>query len=152
LYGETEGDTRASILKDFMQLGEDAFEELVPTVTLDSLIPIITTSGKDIILKIDVEGAEWLVFQGAEKFINSFRPVVVFENLPFKTDKANEFLQQNISDFFHEREYEIYLIDEENKILSKIDVINNEKDYLNTNYLAVPTEQRHLFPILIRES
>lgn len=48
--------------------------DLVPTIALDDMqIDCLA------LLKIDVEGHEWDVFQGAEKTISSCRPVVYFE-------------------------------------------------------------------------
>lgn len=148
LNAQSEGDTRATILEGSLSPEENVFQELVPAVTLDSLIPIITAAGKDIILKIDVEGAEWLVFQGAENFINSFRPVVVFENLPFKHDSIKEELQRTISDFFNKKNFKLYVIDEESSSLLKIASIYNRDEYMKTNYLAMPDEQVGLFEIL----
>ncbi len=51
--------------------------QTVPTLALD----VFTTyaRGKSTILKIDVEGAEHLVFKGAESFIDTVRPVISVE-------------------------------------------------------------------------
>ncbi|MEO5999940.1 MAG: FkbM family methyltransferase [Chitinophagaceae bacterium] len=148
LHAQAEGDTRATILENNLYDAEEGFQELVPAVTLDSLISIVTADGNDIILKIDVEGAEWLVFQGAEKFINQFRPVIVFENLPCENDQGKFRQQQRINDFFAENNFKLYVIDEENKTLTNVEGISNKNEYLKTNYLAVPDEQRQLFSML----
>ncbi len=148
LHAQSEGDTRATILEGAIDFGEDVFQELVPVVTLDSLIPIIIAAGKDIILKIDVEGAEWLVLQGAQEFIEGYRPVIVFENLPYMGDQVKQVQQQSISDFFNKRNYRLYFLDESRNAVEAIDAINNEKEFSNTNYLAVPDEQTKLFAML----
>lgn len=65
--------------------------DLVPTIALDDMqIDCLA------LLKIDVEGHEWDVFQGAEKTISSCRPVVYFEakRLP-GTVASIEFLQEH---------------------------------------------------------
>jgi FkbM family methyltransferase len=148
LHAPSEGDTRASIMEEMTGSEESVFQELVPVVTLDSLIPIITASGKEIILKIDVEGAEWMVLQGAEQFIGQYRPIIVFENLPSEDNLVKQQQQHSISDFINKKNYKLYLIDEENCTLTKVEHINNTKEYLKTNYLAVPIEQVLLFNML----
>ncbi|MEJ7768328.1 MAG: FkbM family methyltransferase [Chitinophagaceae bacterium] len=148
LNAQSDGDTRATILENTLTREENVFQELVPVVTLDSLISIITESGKDILLKVDVEGAEWLVFQGATIFIDRFRPVIVFENLPSREDPVKRQQQQAITDFFVAKNFSLYMIDEENKKISAIKKIDNSQEILKTNYLAVPAEKKSSFPIL----
>lgn len=140
LHSETEGDTRATIMKSSYP-GDDKYQEMVPVVTLDSLMPILNASGKDILLKVDVEGAEWLVFQGGEQFLDTCRPVVVFENLPCNEDTVMQEQQQAISTFFTKKKFNLYLLDEKKYLLQQITAIYNKKDYSKTNYLAMPSEQ-----------
>ncbi|HZG24360.1 MAG TPA: FkbM family methyltransferase [Chitinophagaceae bacterium] len=148
LFAQAEGDTRATVLANSFATGKDLFQELVPAVTLDSLVPVVTASGKDIILKVDVEGAEWMVFQGAESFITEYKPVIVFENLPYQDDVDKQQRQQFISAFLGTKGYNIYLIDEEKKKLQAITAINNKQDFLRTNYLAITGEQSSQFKLL----
>lgn len=148
LHAQSEGDMRASLLEEMIGVGDSAFQELVPVVRLDSLISIITAAGKDIILKIDVEGVEWLVFQGAEEFIQQYRPIIIFENLPSEDNTKKQQNQQAITDFLNKIYYKIYLIDEENKTVTKIERIINFSEYSKTNYLTVPGEQSPFFSIL----
>ncbi len=149
LYGHSEGDTVASILEPSTSGEEFSSREYVPVVTLDSLIPIVTSTGKEILLKVDVEGAEGLVFKGAELFINQFRPVIVFENLPAIQNEVMQSQQQYISNFFSAIKFNLYLLDEANSCLIAIKNIDNKSDYNKTNYLAIPSEKSHSFPQIL---
>lgn len=140
LHSETEGDTRATIMESSYP-GDNKYQEIVPVVTLDSLMPTLNASGKDILLKVDVEGAEWLVFQGGEQFVDTCRPVIVFENLPCNEDAGKQEQQQSISTFFTKKNFILYLLDENKHLLQQITAIYNKQDYSKTNYLAVPAEQ-----------
>ena len=151
LFGHSEGDTVASIVASSMLQQEFASKEYVPVVTLDSLIPIITSTGKEMLLKVDVEGAEWMVFQGGEAFINQFRPVIVFENLPAGNDEAKQHEQQYISNFLSEKNYALYLLDETHARLSAITNIDNKVNQNTTNFLAVPSEKIYMFPQILKE-
>ncbi len=72
----------------------DVIEIEVETRRLDTLIP---DSVHIDFIKIDVEGAEFLVFRGAEKLLKRCRPVVVFE---FGLG-ASDFYQTQPSDLYH---------------------------------------------------
>ncbi len=152
LHSQSDGDTRATILDNIISKEEDAFQELVPVVTLDSLIPVISAQGENFILKVDVEGAELLVFKGAEQFINEYRPIVVFENLPSNksADKSNE--QQELSIFFINKNYHLFLMDEKKWKLEKLESIANEADFSETNYIAIPDEKIIILNDLINSS
>ena len=53
-------------------------EETIETRTLDEFLPQL--SGECVLLKIDVEGAEALVFQGATRVLSEVRPIILFES------------------------------------------------------------------------
>lgn len=148
LFAESEGDTRATIITDSFPENQISSSELVPVVTLDSLIPIVTDSGNDIILKVDVEGAEWMVFKGATEFITSYRPVVIFENLPEAGNASKAEDQVSIGSYFISNSYNLYLLDEENHRIEKLEGISNKSNYTTTNYIAIPVEKTGDFPKL----
>lgn len=152
LYAKAEGDTMASILDTFIAKERVKVKEYIPGVTLDSLISIITSIGKEIILKVDVEGAEWIVFQGGEAFISQFRPVIIFECLTAGEDILRQQQQQAISAFLLGKGFELYLLNESTALPEKISVIDNKADGDKTNYLAIPSEKVHLFSKLLNNS
>lgn len=59
--------------------------EMVKCVNLDSLLSIMPRV--KVLIKVDVEGAEDLVFQGAKSMLGMLRPVIIFES--FDLEKLN---------------------------------------------------------------
>jgi len=57
-------------------------QEQVPVATLDEVLDTIDIPNRITTVKIDVEGAEALVLQGAQQTIARFRPVIVVEMNP----------------------------------------------------------------------
>lgn len=70
------------------------------TMPLDNLIP---TTEKISFIKIDVEGAEWRVLEGAKNLIRKWRPTIIMET--FNTKKNMTRLDQWIEDNDYEKEY-----------------------------------------------
>ncbi len=75
-------------------------EYLVPVLKLDDIVAEM--EGVDVI-KIDVEGAEWLVLQGAEDTLDKLRPIILMEVRKNKNDifrllKKKRFLMFDIED------------------------------------------------------
>lgn len=113
----------------------------VKTEKLDNLIP-----DSQIIdfIKIDVEGAEYLVLQGAKETIRRSKPYVVFEfglgaSNYYGTDASAMF------DFFdNELDYRIFLIDKflKNKPpLSKLDFERQYNERINYYFVAAPKKR-----------
>jgi FkbM family methyltransferase len=121
----------------------------VKCITLDSLdLPKI--SG----LKIDVEGYEYKVLKGAEKTINKYRPVILYEALQLEWDKCFEFL-----DGKGYRQYWIGCYNTPVKSDTFIPKKENDDSGFGvggvTNIIAVPVERPHidnLIPVTEGES
>lgn len=58
--------------------GDDRQEAVVPLRKLDDVAVECGLARLDV-MKIDVEGAEWMVLRGAEESIKKFRPVIIVE-------------------------------------------------------------------------
>ena len=79
-------------------LYEDKFgitmsEEKIPTITLDTLIPMVTEDQKDIFIKIDTEGSDLNVLLGGFEFIEKFKPTIFVEahyHMYYDEDKHNK--------------------------------------------------------------
>lgn len=145
LQAPSEGDMRATVI-DSLESDANTYKELVPAVTLDSMVPLISAK-RDSILKVDVEGAEMMVFKGAEKYIEAYRPVLLFENLPSRNESAKKSEQAEISNFFNSKTYRLFAIDEHKKKVIPIDTISNPDDMEVTNYMAIPAEDSSLIGI-----
>jgi len=103
---------------------------LVKTISVDQFFFRNTPSKIDYI-KIDVEGAEPLVFSGAIQTVLKFRPLIQFE---FAKKFENRFDDKNfvIKDYFDKINYVFYKIDPKSKFL------NPGKGW---NTIAIPSEK-----------
>lgn len=72
------------------QTGGERSQIVVPTVTLDNLLDI---SLPPTFVKIDVEGAEIDVFEGAERLLGQARPTIYFEAGASTVDRCCEILK-----------------------------------------------------------
>lgn len=79
------------------QMGGVREYQCVPTITLDSLLSSFPAPD---FVKIDVEGAEWMVIQGASNIIQNIRPVFYIE---IGFDHAEKILQ-----VFQNEDYSAY--------------------------------------------
>ena len=108
---------------------EDSFCETVEMLTLDEFANHENISRLDLI-KCDTEGAELLVFQGAYKIIDRFKPIVLTEidanNLARYQQKPSE-----VVDFFRHWHYKLMIWEEG----AFIPVANAEKP---GNYFFIP--------------
>ena len=89
----------ANFLAEFgtIQTGGSLEEHTVVALALDWMMDFAPAPS---VLKIDVEGAEMEVLRGAEKLLETSRPVVLCEVIP---DTAPE-----VTEFFHSRGYKLF--------------------------------------------
>lgn len=80
----------------------------VDTNLLDNVVP---EDMKVDFIKVDVEGAEYLVLKGAKNILKQSFPVIVFEFGLGASDYYNT-TPEKIFNFFHQCDYGIWLIDE----------------------------------------
>lgn len=95
-----------------------------------------TLQDQEMVIKIDVEGFEAEVFKGAEKTMEIFRPIVIFEFTPDSEmrDMASEFFWKSWSD------YDFY------SVSHNLELKNFEPSNKLENVLAVPREKKYLLP------
>ncbi|MEE3717829.1 FkbM family methyltransferase [Tumidithrix elongata RA019] len=118
-----------------LSLGSYAFGEKIALRSLDSL-EIIGSLTKLKLIKIDVEGMEANVIQGAKHLISKFRPFLFVEN--DRKDKGNALI-----DLLHDLEYDCYWFctrrfNPNNFNGATIDITQGIGDY---NVLCIPREQ-----------
>ncbi len=131
--------TVGSSLRDLHPLETSKSEE-VPVTTLDELLGSTNEIGGSILVKIDVEGAEGLVLQGATELLSMGAFFVV--------ELSRKWLAQfgstanDIIHLFSQHQYCCYAINSQglgDSLLSKITIIDDET--LQVNFLFLPLNQ-----------
>lgn len=95
-------------------------------------------------LKIDAEGAELEVLQGASQIIRAHRPVVVFEGLPTRGSQERLGRQKETCGLLRDRNYSIYRIVRRGLRvpgLVSIEVCGTSAPDRHYDYLAIPRER-----------
>jgi FkbM family methyltransferase len=111
---------------------DNVTEVAVKSLTLDSFVNNNNIDKVDLI-KIDTEGTEPQVFEGAKNVIDRDKPSVICEVLPGRTENL-------LTQFFENRGYEFFQITN-NGLIAK-DKIEGDVDYKFLNYLFIPQNQR----------
>ncbi|MEM3433753.1 MAG: FkbM family methyltransferase [Candidatus Methanomethyliaceae archaeon] len=107
----------------------------VPITTLDHHVEK-TGIGKVDFVKMDVEGAELHVLDGAKKLLrNKPRPVLMYEAADIRTS-AWGYPAKEIYDFLHDREYRIFSVLADGRLFTC-----PRKDTYHENLIAVPVER-----------
>jgi FkbM family methyltransferase len=131
----------SSLGKPARGTSNDIDEVMVPMRALDSLIRPHEVD----VIKIDVEGAELGVLQGAEGLLKNCRPIIMFESGPAHDDGL-EYSKEGLWNFLNERKYGIYVpnrVPHHGRPLS-CGGFTDSHDYprRTTNYFAIPHERR----------
>ena len=127
----------SSILNNF-DLNETYIKEKINVISLDSHIK---NYKKVSFIKIDVQGLEKNVLDGALEIIKRDNPVIIFEHsdLYFKVPSET---RKHISDLLSLQSYEIYLIrsgENEFKYLFLEDIdFRNSSDNIDGDFIAIP--------------
>jgi len=111
--------------------------EEITTVTLDSYIKDNRIPLPDLI-KIDVEGAELYVLEGAKDVISSKKPIIIFEYSETTFNDAN-YKFENIIQYFNGMDYLFFGISNEggtNELL----VLSTDNLTLISNIIAIPKD------------
>ena len=119
------GGTAASLIKGWASIPEN-YRTTVPVITLDRILGA-SLDGKRALILVDIEGAEYMMLQGAKKcLVNSPRPTWIIEISTFEhqpDQKMNPNLLKTFKIMF-DSGYEAFTADES---LSKINMIQIEK-------------------------
>lgn len=117
----------------------------IPVFQLDNLMNKLKIT-TNVIIKIDVEGAEYMVLDGMRNFINKYRPMIIMEFLRIPQEDtaycdANSRLkrienQEQSEAIFEALDYKIYCMTTRST-LEAIEFIGFNEDEFRTNYLIV---------------
>ncbi len=142
LYGGSS--TGASLIGSWAGASQ-LFRRTIPVSTLDSLLGV-RFAGKNILIKIDVEGAEYPVLLGATKVLSlQPKPMWIVEICldEYHPDGMNKNFQ-NTFDLFWQHGYNAFTADQSNKLIQRSEVEqwvkNGHSDFHTINYKFVPVE------------
>jgi FkbM family methyltransferase len=120
---------------------ESGRTETIDCVSLDEYVKANNINNIKLI-KVDVEGAEILVLNGANNLISSQRPIIIFEVVK-EAYRKNNIQIINLKNFFIEHRYITYSIDSITAKLLYEDIMIIQ----DGNVLAVPIEKNDIFNI-----
>jgi len=129
----TISDFDESIVGNYGEVGIKNEGIQVPTIKLDELQELTTIT----LMKIDVEGAELKVLEGAEKTIDALRPVIFFEAIDFD-------VWNSCYDYLLPKDYKMYWVCCRNKPIAETYKQSDQNPFGNggvTNILAVHKDQ-----------
>lgn len=106
-----------------------------PVITIDAFVEKYSLPKVDII-KIDTEGAEMLVFEGARKTLENFSPIIFFE-INQKVLQGFDYSSKDLLIFLETYGYQIFDINKNNQ-LKKFDVKNFTSD--SDGLVAFPSD------------
>ncbi len=115
-------------------------EEKEISVAVDTLDNIIPKSARIDFVKIDVEGAELLVLQGAKETISNNQPIVVFE-FGIGGSDFYDTKPKDIFNYFTDLNYHVSLMEnwlEKKPALSLVDLTQQFESQSNCYFIAYP--------------
>lgn len=151
LYADNEIASGASILEKFRENYQVNFKYSIPVWDFDD---IDIDPNEVSIVKIDVEGFELEVFKGMVNLLKQGSPFIVCEILPvYSLESENgkyRYKRQNeLIKILKENKYVMFLIDELNLKLIKIDEIIIHGDMNRTNYVICHESEQSVLNNLV---
>jgi FkbM family methyltransferase len=107
-------------------------KEYIQVEKLDSFIEKIEIEKVDF-MKIDVEGYEWEVLQGAEKVIASQKPKIIIEFSPYIYNQINHNIGLNIYKYLKDFGYNIIDVDNDGSKYKKVENFEDIENLEQTN-------------------
>lgn len=109
----------------------------IPVWPLDDFSFLPTGDGV-VVLKIDVEGYELEVLQGAVFFLARYKPIIILEILPHQNNTEKREKERSIFNFLWERKYLSYLILRSSGRRHITQVPDNTKNLNAVDYIFIP--------------
>lgn len=141
LYASRLGDKGASLVYETKNLGKLNYTTNIVTVRGDDFIELLKLESVAVI-KIDVEGAEFMVLKGLEKTIDKYRPFLYAEVWASYADGEGADIKQRINsiyDLITGKDYTILGVNQE----SQLEIKHSASELMNQydpNYMFVPDE------------
>ncbi len=117
-------------------------QTLVFSVSLDTFLKNIDRID---VIKIDIEGAEYLAMKGAEKLIDKFSPIIISEYYPAAIRAVSQISGTEYLSFFVEHGYDISVIDNNGSLIefrNNVDGVNSYVEQQKTDHIDVCLTKR----------
>jgi FkbM family methyltransferase len=132
IYGTASNMGASTVFK----VPEKKFIQEVNIVPLDELLQSKNINKVDFI-KIDVEGYEWEVLQGAQKTIKQNKPKMIIEFSPHIYNKVDVSISENIYNFLLQNGYTLFDVDNDGSKCELVTSFEDIKDLDQTNLFCV---------------
>ncbi|MBO6517690.1 MAG: FkbM family methyltransferase [Bacteroidia bacterium] len=139
-------DARGTLVSDKISSQDAGLERKVPVFKLDD-IGIDLNPDKLNILKIDVEGFELNVVQGAKDVIKKFEPVVLFEVLPY-TNEVEKSTAQELYDTIVGLGYDVFQINTKTSDIAPVKTVVTKEITGEYDFIGIPNSQKSVYSSL----
>ena len=144
-FNESEKDWESSLVINKFDTKKEKSE--VETITIDRILEGKNLDKKLLVLKIDVEGADFNVLEGAKTTIKKYKPFIIieFSKYIFNNDKFN---YHYLSDFLEYQNYQIFSKNGEkhsvNEILILLKKLDKSHETIGNYYLISKSREEIL--------
>ena len=144
-FNESEKDWESSLVINKFDTKKEKSE--VETITIDRILEGKNLDKKLLVLKIDVEGADFNVLEGAKTTIKKYKPFIIieFSKYIFNNEKFN---YKYLSDYLKYQNYQIFSKDGEkhsvNEILILLKKLDKSHETIGNYYLISKSREEIL--------
>ena len=144
-FNESEKDWESSLVINKFDTKKEKSE--IETITIDRILEGKNLDKKLLVLKIDVEGADFNVLEGAKTTIKKYKPFIIieFSKYIFNNDKFN---YHYLSDFLEYQNYQIFSKNGEkhsvNEILILLKKLDKSHETIGNYYLISKSREEIL--------